>query len=153
MNIEAIIQKVTATHSGLVQNTHWGEVGLFYNPENKLAKGIYVLTFKGKDGKNDTSSNLTQRKVFRLSLGISKTTFKNLFGEIPSRPNAGGVVKMPYDFSTLDTIMPHPIYGWMSWICVINPSKSTYKKLEPLIREGYQLAQEKYIRKKVGRGY
>jgi predicted DNA-binding protein (MmcQ/YjbR family) len=54
---------------------------------------------------------------------------------------------MPYDFSKLDKIMPHPVYGWMSWICVINPSSSTYEKLEPLIDEGYQLALKKYKKK------
>lgn len=147
MKIEEIIQKVTETHSGLVRDTSWGEVALFYNPDNKLKKGIYLLTFKEKDGENDKSSNLTERKAFRVNLGIPKSTFKKLFGKTPSRPNAGGIVKMPYDFSRLDTIMPHPVYGWMSWVCVINPTKSTYEELEPLIEEGYQLALEKYKKK------
>lgn len=143
-----IIKDVTKTHPGLVQNTNWGEVGLFYNPERKLKKGIYLLTFKEKDGTNDNSSNLNRDSIYRLNLGISKESFTHLFGSIPARPSAGEVIDMPYDFSTLDKIMPHPVYGWMSWICILNPSKETYDtELKPLIAEGYQLALAKYKKK------
>ncbi len=32
---------------------------------------------------------------------------------------------MPYDFSAKDIIMPHPVYAWMGWICMLNPSEQT----------------------------
>ena len=53
---------------------NWGEMGVFYNPGKKLPKGIYILTFKEKDGPNDKASNVDRKGVFRLNLGISKTT-------------------------------------------------------------------------------
>lgn len=47
MEIEEIIQKVAASHSGLVRNTNWGEVALFYNPDNKLKRvSIFSLLKK-----------------------------------------------------------------------------------------------------------
>ncbi len=87
--------------------------------------------------------------MYRLNLGITRKTFINLFGNIPARPTAGHVVKMNYDFSTIDSIMPHPIYGWMAWICVINPSQKTLQELLPLIDEGYLLCLNKYKKKNV----
>lgn len=145
---EEIIKIVLGRHKGLVINQNWGETGIFYNPENKLKKGIYLLTFKEKDGENDVSSHLNRGGHYRLNLGISKDTFMRLFGNIPARPKAGGVVEMDYDFSQSDTVIPHPIYAWMAWVCVINPSENTFKKLLPLIDEGYKLALDKYNRKK-----
>lgn len=35
---------------GTVLVNSWGERGIFYNPYNKLKRGIYVLTVKEKDG-------------------------------------------------------------------------------------------------------
>jgi hypothetical protein len=145
LTIDESIQIITNKYSGLVVNKNWGEIGLFYNPENKLKKGVYLLTFKEKDGSNDKSSNLNRNKdLYRLNLGISKETFIKLFGCIPSRPQAGKVIDMKYDFTLENTIMPHPVYGWMSWIGVINPTESTFKTILPLIDEGYKLCIKKY---------
>ncbi len=147
---EEIIDLIINKYTGLVVNQNWGETGLFYNPENKLKKGIYLLTFKEKNGENDTSSKLEREKdMYRLNLGITRKTFINLFGIIPARPSAGNVVEMNYDFSKIDSIMPHPIYSWMAWICVINPSQKTLRELLPLIDEGYQLCLNKYKKKKI----
>jgi hypothetical protein len=147
-----IIKLVMNNYHGLVCESNWGETCLFYNPEKKLKKGVYLLTFKEKDGKNDNSSQLKDKKGFyRLNLGITKRTFLDLFGHIPTRPVAGKTVDMGYDFSTIDCIMPHPIYSWMAWICVVNPSQQTLKKLLPLIDEGYNLCVGKYNKKKLPR--
>jgi hypothetical protein len=148
MTIDEIIIAIQKEYTGLVVKENWGETGLFYNPESRLKKGIYLLTFKEKDGKHDVSPNLKRKDIYRLNLGISKDTFLTLFEFIPKRPNVGGVVEMNFDFSQIDTIMPHPIYAWMAWICVLNPTEKTFQTLLlPLIQEGYLLAIEKYRKK------
>jgi len=151
MKINDIIQITQKNHPGLLKNTNWGELGLFYNPEEKLKIGIYLMTFKEKDGEHDSASKLDRGGLYRLNLGISKETFIKIFGTIPKRPRAGEVITMDieFDFTKIDTIMPHPVYGWMSWISVINPSQKTFEMLKPLIAEGYKLAVEKYKRKKL----
>ncbi len=126
---------------------NWGERGVFYNPENLLPKGIYVLTVKEKDGPNDKASQVNREGVYRLNLGISKPTFMKMFDSIPARPAAGRIVNTGHDFSQLDKITPHPVYGWMSWIAVLNPSDSTFYQLQPLILEGIELAKLKYAKK------
>lgn len=53
----------------------WGETGVFYNPQNKFKRGVYVLTIKEKDGDNDKASNLDRPDIYRLNIGVSKNTF------------------------------------------------------------------------------
>ncbi|MBD5413861.1 MAG: hypothetical protein HDR52_05515 [Treponema sp.] len=126
----------------------WGERGVFYNPNNTLKRGIYVLTVKEKDGDNDKSSNLNREGVYRISIGVRRNTFIYMFGSVPMRPAKGGVVDMPFDFAQIDKIVPHPVYAWMSWVCVLNPSDATFEQLKPLIQEAYEYAKEKYTRRK-----
>ena len=85
--------------------------------------------------------------VYRLNLGIPKGTFKNIFGDIPQQPAAGEIVNTEHDFEALDKLMPHPVYGWMSRVCVLNPSANTFEKIKPLIDESVVLAKEKYRRR------
>lgn len=47
-----------------------------------------------------------------------------------------------------DDILPHPVYAWMGWICVLNPLEQTFEKLKPLIEESYWFAQEKFNKRK-----
>ncbi len=55
---------------------------------------------------------------------------------------------MNYDFAALDEILPHPVYAWMAWICVLNPSERTFEELKPYIQEAYEYAKEKFKKRK-----
>ena len=144
MNPNEILQFYLENLEGTVLINSWGEKGIFYNPDNILKRGVYILTIKEKDGENDKSSNLNRENIYRINIGIQKNTFINMFGEIPKRPQKGGIVDMEYDFTLTDKIMPHPVYAWMAWICCLNPTKKTLDKLNPLIKEAYEYAKEKY---------
>lgn len=141
---EQIFTRILKTFDGVIEDKNWGERGLFYNPGHVLPKGVYILTVKERDGPNDKASNVDRSGVFRLNLGISKAAFVDLFGSVPARPPAGTVVATGHDFTQLDLIMPHPVYGWMSWIGVLNPSEETFQTLMPLITEAVDLARKKY---------
>lgn len=148
MNADEIINYCLENLEGVVLVNSWGERGIFYNPENKLKRGVYILTVKEKDGENDSSSNLDREGIYRVNLGVRKQTFSNLFGHIPSRPAKGGIVDMNFDFTATDKIMPHPVYGWMSWLCCLNPSDETFESLKPLIAEAHAYAKEKFEKRK-----
>lgn len=147
MTSEDIISYCT-TLDGVVLTESWGEKGIFYNPDGLLKRGVYVLTVKEKDGENDRGSNLDRQGVFRVNIGVRKKTFSALFGDIPKRPQKGGVVDMDYDFTETDRLLPHPVYAWMGWVCVLAPTEETFEHLKPLIREAYELAKEKYAKRK-----
>lgn len=118
-----------------------GESDIFYNPEHVLKRGVYILTIKEKDGANDRASKLTRKNVYRLNIGIRKPTFLKIFGFILERAKAGGVVAMDYDFVAINQIIPHPVYAWMGWISVLNPSSDTFEISKPFIQESYEFAK------------
>jgi hypothetical protein len=125
----------------------WGEISFFYNPRNQKPRGTYFCTIKEHDGENDKASALHRKDTFRLSFGISKPSFLRLFGSIPRRPSKGHTIQGLYDFTQLDTLYPHPIYGWMCWVAIINPSEHSFKQLEKTLHESYGLVLQKHRKK------
>ncbi|MEY8391557.1 DUF6194 family protein [Lachnospiraceae bacterium 45-W7] len=71
-----------------------------------------------------------------------------MFGEVPKRPSTGKVVDMNYDFTAFDKILPLPVYAWMAWVCVLNPSEQTFEELKPYIQEAYEYAKEKFKKRR-----
>jgi len=115
----------------------WGEKSFFLNPENKFKRGTYFATIKQKDGENDKASNLSQENIYRLNIGISKDMYLSLFDSLPKRPSKGGIILGNYNFQKKDIILPHPIYGWMGWISILNPSQKTFKNCKSLLKNAY----------------
>jgi hypothetical protein len=147
ITIDFILNELLENYSGLKTIDAWGETSFFYNPNDSLKRGIYFCTLKNKDGENDKASHLYRADVFRMNFGISKKTFVSIFNTIPKRPVKGGVIEGDYDFQCLDILTPHPIYGWMAWVSILNPSKASLKNLKTLIDESYELCTQKYKKK------
>ncbi|MFC3853232.1 DUF6194 family protein [Salinispirillum marinum] len=57
------------------------------------------------------------------------------------------MIDFGHDFTALNELMPHPIYGWMSWVQVLNPSASTFESIRPLIAEAHAKAIIKFNKK------
>ena len=147
MTPEHIINIVTDSFDGVVPKASWGETSLFYNPGNALPNGVYFCTIKEKNGDNDKSSDLDRGGVFRLSIGIGKAAYTSILGKPPARPSKGGIVDTGHDFTACDELMPHPIYGWMSWVQILNPSESSFKEIMPLIAVAHQEAVAKFTKR------
>lgn len=147
MEESAITRYICDSFSGIVPVAAWGETSFFYNPGHALPRGIYFATLKAKDGANDKASRLDRPGVFRINIGISKPTYRSLFGQPPARPAAGGVVGTGHDFTALDILTPHPVYGWMAWVSVLNPSAATFEQVKPLLAEAYGLAVGKFSKR------
>ncbi|HXF62452.1 MAG TPA: DUF6194 family protein [Caldilineaceae bacterium] len=91
---------------------------------------------------------LNRPSVFRLNIGVSRATYRSLFGASSSRRKIGDAPETGYDFTALDQLMPHPIYRQANWVCVLNPSAETFQQvLRPLLDEAYRLAAGKYTRR------
>src|SRR5687767_8297109 len=76
----------------------------FYGADRKLQFAVVM----NKDNAYDRASNLDRPGVFRLDIGVSRDTYRSLFGQQPARPGAEGVVNTGHDFTALDQLMPHP---------------------------------------------
>ncbi len=144
ISMDSILLDLLKNYPGLKVMDTWGETTLFDNPDHLLKRGIYFCTLKNHDGANDKASHLYRADVFRLNFGLSTKTFTSLFHAIPKRPGKGGVIEGNYDFQCLDTLTPHPIYGWMSWVSILNPSPESLSNLKNLLDESYGLCLQKY---------
>ncbi|MEO0497454.1 MAG: DUF6194 family protein [Pseudomonadota bacterium] len=129
---ETVLDKL-ARYKGVVPTRAWGEWMLAYNPGNHFPRGTYFATIKLDDGENDKASRLKRDNVWRLNFGPLRSEFVQQFGQPPARPGKGAVIEGPWDFTSIDQLMPHPVYGWMSWMCVLCPTASTLEELEPLL--------------------
>jgi len=109
-----------------------GDTFFIYDPDRNLQdkQRFPFATIVTKDyGDFDIASNLNREGVFRLNVGVSRETFRSLFHDDET-----------YDFTALDRLMPHPVYGRQSWVCVLNPSAETFEQVKPLLREAYEIA-------------
>ncbi len=143
VSIEEVIAYSLETFTGLIEAWNWGERSLFYNPERRLPKGTYFLIFKDRDGANDSASGIRPGD-YRLNVGISKVAFTDRFGAVPARPAASGVVQTGHDFAEPDRILPHPVYGWMCWIAILNPTHETFEEVKALLSGAYERAVERF---------
>ena len=137
----SIIEKLLARFPGTIAIEAWGETSLFYNPGRMLPRGVYFATVKQKDGENDRASHLDRDGVFRFNLGVPKSVFVGRFGPPPARPTKGDTIDGPWDFRQLDQITPHPVYGWMGWMSVLNPSRDTMAELDGSINAAFDKAK------------
>ena len=55
---------------------------------------------------------------------------------------------MDCDFTALDIVIPHPVYAWIGWGSILNPSEQTFEQLKPLIQEAYEFSVEKFKKRK-----
>lgn len=147
MTPDEIITKICSQLDGVIPKSSWGETSLFYNPGKKLPNGVYFCTIKEKDGDNDKSSHLSREGIYRLSIGISEDTYESTFGVKPKRPPKGGIVDTGHDFTKTNMLMPHPIYAWMSWVCVLSPTQELLNEIFPLIVEAHGNAVLKFNKK------
>ena len=116
----------------------WGDTFFIYDPHRTLegSRQFPFATIVTKDyGDFDNASNLDRPDVFRLNIGVSKDTYASLL-------DTGA----EHDFTALDQLMPHPVYGRNHWVCVLNPSEATFDTLKPLLRDAYDRAVERYAR-------
>ena len=150
MKPEEVLRYCLEHLEGTLRAESWGESGIFYNPGGVLKRGVYVLTVKEKDGANDAASRLDRPGVYRVNLGLRKGTYARLFGALPARPPKGGVASVDADFSAPDRLIPHPVYAWMGWAAVLNPSPETFEAMKPLIQESYEYAREKFAKRRRG---
>lgn len=143
MNEESIARYITATFDNIEVETGDGSLFFFYGAERNFP----TTTLVSKDN-YDQFSNLDRPSVFRLNVGISRETYRSLFGAPPAPSREPEqAADIAYDFTALDQIMPHPVYGQMFWICVLNPSVATFERVRPLLAEAYDLTVKRQAKR------
>jgi len=147
MDETSIREYITRTFAGVDVVDAMGASFFFFDPDHMFPFATLVTT-----DEHDQASNLSRPSVFRLNIGVSKQTFQSLFrprsaASGGSPPSDAGGREDSYDFTALDQIMPHPVYGKMYWVCVLNPSAATFQTVEELLAEAYDMAVRKRAKK------
>jgi hypothetical protein len=140
MDETSLTQSILNMFEGVETATTQGYTFFFYGPHRKLP----FVTLATQDNEYDRASDLDRPSVFRLNVGVSRDTYQSLFGTQSPRLGPDGVVDIGHDFTTLDQLMPHPIYAPQSWDCVLNPSEATFQTVQPLLAEAYALAVKRH---------
>ena len=126
------VDVVVASKENGAPEVAWGDSFYIYDPDRNLPepKRFPFATIVTQDyGDFDNASNLNRPGVFRLNVGVSKETFAKLFG-----------AEDEHDFTQLDRLKPHPVYGPNHFVCVLNPGDTTFETVKPLLREAYEIA-------------
>lgn len=130
MDEASIIQFITTSFDDVSVVQADGNYFFFEGPSDGQKFPIITLATNDRD---DQVSNLQRPGIYRLNIGLRKPTFQAMF------PDAGAA----YDYTALDQIMPHPVYGKMYWCCVLNPSMATFETVKDLLLEAYEIAVAK----------
>jgi hypothetical protein len=77
---------------------------------------------------SDTVSDLSRPGVFRLSMGLDRSTFERIADAAEAKP----------DYTLLDRVLPHPDYAKQRWVAILNPSEATFEEIVvPLLLEAH----------------
>lgn len=152
MDQDAIIQYITETFTGVdvLQPTDGpgaGDTFIFYDPQRNIdpTHRMPFATIVTKDyGDFDNASQLNRPHVFRLNIGVSRDTFRALFGAAPGEQSDQSPT---YDYAAVDRLMPHPVYAPQSFVCVLNPSADTFEAVKPLLADAYARVATRHARR------
>jgi hypothetical protein len=97
MDETTVAKYITDTFANVETTVNFGYTFFFYGPDRMHP----FATIASTGNEYERVSNLDRPGVFRLNIGVSKQSFQGLFG-------ADKVDVSAYDFTALDTIMPHP---------------------------------------------
>jgi hypothetical protein len=135
------VDVLVASEANGAPEVAWGDTFFFYDPDNDLPADrrfpFATIVTKDYDG-FDTRSDLNRPGVFRLNIWVSNETFQRLFGDREEGD---------YDFTALDTPLPHPIYGAQSWVSILNPGSRTSDLARTLLAEAHERAISRHQRR------
>jgi hypothetical protein len=121
----------------------WGDAFFYYSPDGVVPTTTQPFaTIVTKNYPEDETSRLDRPDTFRVNISAGKEAFVRWTGHEPREP-AGAEV----DPGAADTLIPHPVYGPLGWLAVVNPGPRTEAAIRELLRTAYQLARSRYERR------
>ena len=96
--------------------SNWGNRFFYVGPER--VRPFATIVIRDMPG-FDEDSDLDRPDVFRLNIDLGRDEFQRQFGYPSAKFNDH---RTGIDFTQLDTLMPHPMYGRQAWASIINPS-------------------------------
>jgi hypothetical protein len=120
----------------------WGDAFFYYAPDGQVPEHIQPYgTIVTKDYPDDTASRLDGAGRWRVNVHVDRQAFVRLTGE---EPRSLGRTR---DFAAVDVINPHPVYGALGWVSIVNPGEHTMGTAIELLRFAHTAARARYERR------
>lgn len=117
----------------------WGDTFLYYAPDGQMPQHTQpYATIVTKNYPDDERSDLDQPGAFRVNIAVAATIFRDLIGCDPRQTTAG------YDYAASDTIRPHPVYGKLGWVAIVNPGPATQDTVRQLLARAHDAAKSRF---------
>ncbi|MFJ2744904.1 DUF6194 family protein [Streptomyces sp. NPDC087440] len=121
----------------------WGDAFCYYAPDGQVPQTVQpYATVVTKDYPGDTDSALDAPGRWRVNVHVDRATFRAFTGEEPRS------LALPRDHAAADVVLPHPVYGELGWLCVVNPAARTTETLHRLLREAHEAATARVLRRR-----
>ena len=120
----------------------WRDAFVYYAPDGVVPRTQPFATVVTKDYPGDEGSRLDRPDTFRVNVAAGTDAFRRWTGRDPREPPPEDV-----DVSTPDVVIPHPDYGHLGWLAVVDPGPRTEDALRDLHRTAHTLAQGRYERR------
>lgn len=149
METEAkITAYIAQTFPGVAAISAPGGTFFFYDPNGDIpAERRFPFATIVINDDYDQASKLNRPGIFRLNIGVEKETFRRMFGDLATPLGPNNIIETGHDFTTLDTLLPHPVYAAQSWVSVLNPDEATLDEVKRLLKEAYEIAVRKYAKR------
>jgi len=120
----------------------WGDYFFYYAPDGQVPTHEQPFaTIVTKDYPDDTASKLDTEGRWRVNVHVGQAALQRL---------VGGAVPSTVDFAAADTFLPHPVYGALGWVAVVNPGKRTAPAVVELVRSAHADARRRAARRAEG---
>lgn len=113
----------------------WGDAFFYYAPDRVMPERTQpYATIITKDYPDDDNSRLDEPDRFRVNIHVG-------------REQAAVLATTAADPSATDVFFPHPLYGAMGWVSVVNPAERTSTAVVRLLREAHEAARVRSARR------
>ncbi|MEV4759370.1 DUF6194 family protein [Micromonospora sp. NPDC049559] len=146
MHADEMKRYICQTFDGVRVLEAAGDTFLLYDPAGDLPpeRQLPFATIITGDHPYDSVSKLDRPDTYRLNIGLTKATYTERFGPVPTERDPDGVFATGFDYTAADQLMPHPIYAGQHWVCVLNPGEATWETVRTLLAEAHAFAARKY---------
>ncbi|TDC84322.1 hypothetical protein E1193_06240 [Micromonospora sp. KC606] len=136
MTADEMIRYIHATFAGVDAPEAHGDTFFIYDPQRDLpdVRRMPFATIVTGDHEYDNFSALDRPGAWRLSVGLTRDRYAQLFPTVP----------VDVDHHAVDTLLPHPVYAPQHWVCVVAPGENTADLVRELLVEAYAFAVRKY---------
>ncbi|MFF4587462.1 DUF6194 family protein [Streptomyces sp. NPDC001388] len=125
----------------------WGDAFFYYAPDGRMPRTVQPYgTIVTKNHPGDTASDLDPPGRWRVNVHVGRPAFRRLTGEEPR------ALTRPRDHAAADTVTPHPVYGPLGWISVVNPAEHTLDLVTRLLHDAHVHARTRFDRRTRGGG-